>query len=187
MTGRGYTVDMETSAFTRAQAIDLIRVLHDGQMWDEAEGVNYVYGHLIPVMHTAVRLAEIDGRADVEVTACAALLHDSIEDVLLRTTGSLDKAVSWLITYGVPKPVVDVVVVVTMLPGETRAGYMTRVAADPQPEVRCVKVADNLFNSDPESLARMALTDPARAERLDGKYRRDRAILAQANRVIGHP
>lgn len=178
-------METRTQPFTREDAITLAGEIHVNQRWDD--DTSYLDGHLIPVMHLATRLAEIDGAADVEITAIAALFHDAIEDVLLKLCGSLDAAVEWLRVRGVPERALDVVVVVTMLPGETRVGYMTRVAASNLPEVRPLKTGDNLFNSDPKSLAKLALTQPQRAERLDGKYRRDRAILAQANQVLGRP
>ena len=56
---------------------------------------------------------------------------------------------------------------------------MIRVATSPIPEVRPTKKGDDLFNSDPVNLAIIALTNPGRANRMEAKYRRDRAILAE--------
>lgn len=176
---------MRSDVFVREDAETIARLLHADQQWDDTS--SYVDGHLIPVMWTAVRLAEIDGYAPVETVAVAALLHDSIEDVLLERTGSVAASVEWLEAHDVPADTVDVIVAVTQLPGESRAAYMTRVAAcaHVDPVVWCVKVADNLVNSCPAALAKTATVDPERAARLAAKYRSDRAILGQANLVLG--
>ncbi|MFJ1539219.1 HD domain-containing protein [Micromonospora chalcea] len=94
----------------------------------------------------------------------AGLLHDVVED----TPITLDD----LRAAGFPEDVVSAVDAVTRRDGETYMDMIRRAAADPLG--RLVKLADNANNSDPQ---RMALLDPADAERRGRRYAKARAVL----------
>ncbi|MEU7170237.1 HD domain-containing protein [Micromonospora tulbaghiae] len=114
----------------------------------------------------AAILAE-QGHGDHAVMA--GLLHDVVED----TPITLDD----LRAAGFPEAVVSAVDAVTRREGETYMDMVRRAAADPLG--RLVKLADNANNSDPQ---RMALLDPADAERLGRRYAKARAVLLAAER-----
>lgn len=154
---------------TVEKALALAGRYHDGQEWNV--GVPYVVGHLVPVVSLAMRIAEIDG-VDPIRTGIVAAFHDSIED----TEATRES----LLADGVDPELVAAIEVLTFDPDrETRREYMIRVATSPIPEVRPTKKGDDLFNSDPVNLAIIALNNPGRANRMEAKYRRDRAILAE--------
>lgn len=97
----------------------------------------------------------------------AGYLHDIVEDT--------DITLGRLRTMGFPEAVVRAVDAVTRRDGEPYMDLIARAAADPLG--RLVKLADNATNSDPE---RLALLDPATAERLWVKYARARQVLYDA-------
>jgi (p)ppGpp synthase/HD superfamily hydrolase len=130
--------------FTLDDAIALARMAHDGQT-DKA-GRPYIE-HPLRVMR----------RVDCEHEQMAAVLHDVLEDTPV-TADDLRSA-------GCPEAVVAAVHALTKRMGESLAQSMARAAADPIAAV--VKRADIADNSDP---ARLALLDPATADRLRGKY-----------------
>ncbi|MFE7871645.1 HD domain-containing protein [Micromonospora humida] len=94
----------------------------------------------------------------------AGLLHDVVED----TPTTLDD----LRAAGYPPVMVDAVDAVTRRPGEMYMDMIRRAATHPLG--RLVKLADNASNSDPE---RLALLDPATADRLRRRYEKARPVL----------
>ncbi|WP_435740119.1 HD domain-containing protein [Clavibacter nebraskensis] len=95
----------------------------------------------------------------------AALLHDVLEDT--------DVTADELLEAGIPRDAVDDVIAVTKVPGESMEAYFARVRA--RLWARRIKEADVEENTDPE---RLALLEPDTRTRLEGKYRRSRALLA---------
>lgn len=93
-----------------------------------------------------------------------ALLHDVVED------GEL--GLPELEAMGVSPQVLSAVDAVTKRPGEPYLDAVGRAAAHPLGRV--VKLADNADNADEE---RLAVLDPAEAERLRRKYELARAVL----------
>ncbi|MFF5567439.1 HD domain-containing protein [Streptomyces sp. NPDC012623] len=97
----------------------------------------------------------------------AAWLHDAIED------GALSRA--WLDGAALPAGVKAMVLAVTKRPGEPPEEYAARVLAVPGASL--IKEADLAHNADPD---RLAVLDPATAERLAAKYARMRRLLGSA-------
>lgn len=112
--------------------------------------------------HVAEVARRLERHGDEAVMA--GYLHDAVEDTAL-TLEDLRRA-------GFPEAVVRAVDAVTLRDGEEYMDLIARAAADPMG--RLVKIADNATNSDPE---RLALLDPATAERLRVKYARARQVL----------
>lgn len=94
----------------------------------------------------------------------AGYLHDIVEDT--------DITLADLEAFGFPWSVINAVDAVTLRDYETYLDMVRRAAQDPLG--RLVKLADNATNSDE---ARLALLDPATAERLRTKYARAREVL----------
>jgi (p)ppGpp synthase/HD superfamily hydrolase len=132
------------SSFTLEDAIALARTAHAGQT-DKA-GRPYIE-HPLRVMR----------RLDSEHEQMAAVLHDVLEDT---ATTAEDLRAS-----GCPEPIIAAVRALTKHPGEPLELAMARAATDPI--ARAVKRADIADNSDPD---RLAMLDPATAERLRRKY-----------------
>jgi (p)ppGpp synthase/HD superfamily hydrolase len=139
------------ASFTLDDAIVLARTAHAGQI-DKA-GRPYIE-HPLRVMR----------RVDGEHEQMAAVLHDVLEDTPV-TVDDLRSA-------GCPEAVIAAVQALTKQPGESLAQSMERAAADPIAAV--VKRADIADNSDP---ARLALLDPATANRLRSKYAESSRLL----------
>jgi (p)ppGpp synthase/HD superfamily hydrolase len=133
-----------STGFGVADAIALARRAHAGQT-DKA-GLPYIE-HPLRVMH----------RLGGEHEQMAAILHDILEDTPI-TEQDLRAA-------GCPEPVIAAVRALTKHPGEPLEDSMARAAASPI--AQAVKRADIADNSDP---ARLALLDPATAQRLRRKY-----------------
>ncbi len=111
-----------------------------------------------------VRAVALRLRFDGSHAVMAGLLHDIVEDT--------DITLNDLRRLGYPEDVVSAVDSVTQRPSEAYLDMVRRAAADPLG--RLIKLADNAHNSDP---ARLAVLDPATAERLRVKYERARQIL----------
>lgn len=144
----------EHPAFTLDEAIAPARGAHAGQTGKA--GRPYIE-HPLRVMRRLHR----------EHEQMAAVLHDVLEDTP-TTTEDLRAA-------GCPEPVITAVLALTKHPGEPLDQAMARAAADPI--ARAVKRADIADNSDSD---RLALLDPATAQRLRRKY-------ADSIRLLEHP
>lgn len=137
-------------------ARNLAKEAHAGGV--DKMGRDYFEFHLRPI---AESLAPFGWAA-----VAAGWLHDIIED-------THHTALS-LLAAGVPRFVVDAVVSVTRMPGETYPALITRSLANPLG--RIVKLADNTLNL--LGNAALALTDPVKAESLKhGRYLPARARL----------
>jgi (p)ppGpp synthase/HD superfamily hydrolase len=132
------------ASFTLDDAIAVARTAHAGQT-DKA-GRPYIE-HPLRVMR----------RVDGEHEQMAAVLHDVLEDTPIT--------VHDLRSVCCPEGVIAAIQALTKRPGESLAQSMERAAADPIAAI--VKRADIADNSDP---ARLALLDPATADRLRSKY-----------------
>ncbi|MBB5957768.1 hypothetical protein FHS29_004363 [Saccharothrix tamanrassetensis] len=142
---------MSDMPFTVDDAIRIARAAHDGQV--DKSGNQYI-GHPLRVM----------GRVSGEHARMAAVLHDVVEDTAVTAAD--------LLAAGCPAPVVDTVVALSHLPGESQDDYLRRVAADPVAvEVKRADIADNT------SPPRLALLDPATQDRLRAKYTRALDVL----------
>lgn len=95
-----------------------------------------------------------------------AVLHDAVED----SDGAV--TLESLTAAGAPPRVVAALDAITHPDGESNGDYWARVRANP--DALMVKRADIADNSDPD---RLALLEPAEAERLREKYRQARAAL----------
>ncbi|MBP2334238.1 HD domain-containing protein [Saccharothrix coeruleofusca] len=138
-------------AFTVADAVRIARAAHEGQV--DKSGRPYI-GHPLRVME----------RVTGDHARMAAVLHDVVEDTGVSAAD--------LLAAGCPRPVVDTVVALTHLPGESQEDYLSRVAADPVAVV--VKRADIADNTSPERMARL---DAATRTRLRDKYARALQLL----------
>lgn len=138
----------------------------------DKNGVPYV-AHLKAV-ELGVRV--FIGREAYEARA-AAWLHDTIEDHPDLAT------VQYLLNCGFPQTVVDAVVAVTKVKGETRNKYMNRIIAA-GPAAMYVKLADLLHNSRQD---RLALLDEETRIRLVTKYMPDKAkLMLELGIIDGH-
>jgi hypothetical protein len=97
----------------------------------------------------------------------AAFLHDVLEDT--ETTPAQLRAA------GIPDEVIEAVVALTKVDGESYEQAVERAATDPV--ARFVKRCDVEDNSDP---ARLALLDPPNRQRLVARYRSALAVLDRA-------
>jgi (p)ppGpp synthase/HD superfamily hydrolase len=138
--------------FTVDDAIRIARTAHQGQV--DKSGQPYI-GHPLRVM----------GRVSGPHARMAAVLHDVIEDTGVTAAE--------LLAAGCPPEVVDTVVVLTQLPGESQEDYLARVRTDPV--ALAVKLADIADNTSPP---RIAMLDPATQDRLRAKYARAVQLLS---------
>jgi (p)ppGpp synthase/HD superfamily hydrolase len=137
--------------FTVEDAVRLAHAAHDGQV--DKSGKPYI-GHPLRVMRG------VSG----DHAQMAAVLHDVVEDTPVTAAD--------LLAAGCPPHVVDTVVALSHLPGESQEDYLTRVVADPVAvEVKRADIADNL------SPHRIAQLDEATQERLRAKYARALHLL----------
>lgn len=123
---------------------------HEGQV-DKA-GVDYI-------KHPLAVAAKVDAIHE----KCVALLHDVIEDT--------DVTAQDLIEAGLPESVVEAVVAITKVEGESYDDYLSRVKANDL--ARVVKIADLRHNSDLSRLPEVTEKDKARVE----KYAKALAML----------
>jgi (p)ppGpp synthase/HD superfamily hydrolase len=137
--------------FTEADAVEIARAAHDGQL--DKSGKPYI-GHPMRVMSALTDPHE----------RMAAVLHDVIEDTPVTAAD--------LRAVGCPEPVVVAVVALSKTEGESQEDYLARVAANPM--AKSVKFADIADNSSP---ARLASLDEATRQRLIAKYTAARAYL----------
>ncbi|CAQ03345.1 hypothetical protein B5P19_15615 [Clavibacter sepedonicus] len=139
-------------------ARDIATRAHAGQV-DKA-GVPYIRHPIAVAARLLARYPDAPATAEA-----AALLHDVLEDT--------DVTADDLLTAGIPQEAVDIVVAVTKVPGESTEDYFARVRA--LLWSRRLKEADIDENTDPD---RLELLDPDTRTRMEGKYRRSRALLA---------
>lgn len=139
---------------TLDEVVALASRLHGGQM--DKSGRPYL-GHL-------ERTAEMVRRSGGNwVQEMAAWLHDSVEDT--------EATMSVLLACGVPRSVVDIVMVLTHVKGEPNEDYWASIRM--VPEAIPVKLADVYDNLDP---SRMCYLPQEAQTRLRRKYAN--AILA---------
>jgi (p)ppGpp synthase/HD superfamily hydrolase len=130
--------------FTLDEAIQVARRAHEGQL--DKSGRPYI-AHPLRVM----------GSLRGEHERMAGVLHDVVEDT--------DVTLEDLAEAGCPAEVLAAVDAVSKRPGEDRADYLARVAANPL--ALLVKRADIADNMSPDRLARL---DVETQERLRAKY-----------------
>jgi hypothetical protein len=130
---------------------------HQGQL-DKA-GAVYI-GH---PRRVARRVAACGGTVEQQA---AALLHDVLED-----TETTPEQLRWA---GIPDAVIETVIALTKIPGESHEQAVERPASDRV--ARLVKRCDIEDNTDPE---RLALLDPHTRQRLLARYRSALAILGR--------
>jgi (p)ppGpp synthase/HD superfamily hydrolase len=135
------------------KALVFATMAHHGQV--DLAGEDYIRHPL--------RVAERLKDEAPEVQA-AAWLHDVIEDTEWTAARMLDA--------GFPVEVVDAVVCLTKIEGETRTAYYERVKTNPI--ALKVKLADIADNADPD---RLAVLPVETAERLAAKYAAAEAVL----------
>jgi len=128
---------------------------HAGQV--DKIGVPYI-GHVRAV---AAGLAPFG-----ETAQMAGLLHDVLEDTKWTVEG--------LLGVGVPKPVVDIVQIVTKAPGVAYLGNLKTIVTSGSEVAVLVKIADNAHNSRPD---RAQFLSTEQRTRLKSKYAAAREIL----------
>lgn len=116
-----------------------------------------------PYVFHPFHLAE---RMPSEATACAALLHDVVED----TAVTFDD-----LAREFPSEVVRALRLLTHEPGVPYLDYVRNIAKDPV--ARAVKRADLMHNMDESRYAGSAAPDPAGLERRRKKYAAALAII----------
>ncbi|MSS57638.1 HD domain-containing protein [Erysipelotrichaceae bacterium Oil+RF-744-GAM-WT-6] len=127
------------------KAKEIARKAHLGQK-DKA-GEDYIY-------HPLWVSAHVDG----EKTKTAALLHDVLEDTSVTSKD--------LLNQGIPREIVNSVIVLTRKSGEDYFDYIKRVKKDPV--ARQVKIADLKHNIDLSRLPKVTEEDIKRNK----KYRK---------------
>jgi (p)ppGpp synthase/HD superfamily hydrolase len=183
---------------TVEETIEIVRLLHAGQV--DFGGQPYI-DHLLAVMGNLP-----PGSPDRRIKA--ALLHDSLEDVVLDRGTPQERRFTAddLRAWGYGEDVVRIVIGVTKkehdpsrYAGLSREERAARVDADYLDAIRAmaaegdldvmeVKRADNLHNGDPSRdrfLTRPA--DLARSARLRARYEASAEILTQAIDALGCP
>lgn len=138
---------------TLERAIEIAAAAHAGQ--SDKAGQPYIL-HPLRVM---LRLDQPNERM-------AAVLHDVVEDTPVT--------LAQLAAEGFPAAVLDAVVALTKLPGETRIDAARRAAANPV--ALEVKLADNAENMDLSRISSPTNKDFARIE----EYKAVRALLLAA-------
>jgi (p)ppGpp synthase/HD superfamily hydrolase len=128
---------------------------HAGQV--DKIGVPYI-GHVRAV---AAGLAPFG-----EIAQMAGLLHDVLEDTKWTVEG--------LLGVGVPKPVVDIVQIVTKTPGVAYLGKLKTIVTSGNEVAVLVKIADNAHNSRSD---RAQFLSTEQRTRLKSKYAAAREIL----------
>jgi hypothetical protein len=131
---------------------------HQGQL-DKA-GAAYI-GHPRRVAQ------QVAARGGTDEQQAAALLHDVLEDI--------EATPEQLRTAGIPDVVIEAVIALTKVDGESYEQAVERAASDRV--ARLVKRCDIEDNTDPE---RLALLDPHTRQRLVARYRSALAILDRA-------
>lgn len=127
------------------KAEEIARKAHLGQK-DKA-GVDYIY-------HPLWVSAHVDG----EKAKTAALLHDVLEDTSVTSKD--------LLNQGIPREIVNSVIVLTRKPGEDYFDYVKRVKKDPV--ARLVKISDLKHNMNLSRLQKITEEDIKRSK----KYRK---------------
>ncbi|MEV3903733.1 guanosine-3',5'-bis(diphosphate) 3'-pyrophosphohydrolase [Mycobacterium sp. NPDC050551] len=112
----------------------------------------------------------VAGRVDTAQAKAAALLHDVIEDSPVTAAD--------LVAEGIPRAVVDCVILLTRRDDVPDADYYRAINAHPL--ARVVKMADLADNSDAARLAQ--IPEPKQSE-LRAKYRRAYTALGEPERA----
>ena len=126
---------------------------HEGQF---DKGGNPYILHPLKVMHYL--------KTDDEELQCIALGHDLIED----TFPSVEVGESVLRAHGISDRVIDGIIALTKVPGESFEAYKAKVMANP--DAVKVKKADLRHNSDIRRLRGVTAKDLARVERYQNFY-----------------
>lgn len=121
----------------------------------------------IPYIFHPIHLAE---QMDSEITVCAALLHDVVED----TDITLEE-----LQQEFPKEIIDVVALLTHQPKEDYFDYVRRMRKNYA--ARLVKLADLEHNSDESRLSEAVDITEKRKELWRVKYEKAHAILMESD------
>jgi (p)ppGpp synthase/HD superfamily hydrolase len=143
-----------TNLITLAESF--ARAAHDGQF--DKVGADYIH-------HPAAVAANVERLGGTATQIAAAWLHDVVEDTSVTADDLAEQF---------PAAIVEAVVAVTKVDGESTAGYFARVAANPDAVV--VKVADLAHNTEPSRVAKL---DAATRKRLAKKYEQAYAMLTE--------
>lgn len=141
------------------KAMNLAYAAHHGQL--DKGGAPYIFHPY----HLAEQMPD-------EITACAALLHDVVED----TPVTLEELAAEF-----PKEVVGAVRLLTYDPAVDYLDYIRAIQTNPV--ARAVKLADLEHNSDQTRLTGDTNVPEERRIRWQEKYRRARAILENLKRT----
>lgn len=141
------------------KAMNMAYKAHDGQK--DRNGAPYIFHPY----HVAESMPE-------EMTACAALLHDTVEDTDM-TIGDIEAEF--------PAGVADTVRLMTHEAGVEYTDYIRRLKDDPA--ARMVKLSDLAHNSDQSRFVSDSVSEEKR-EKLRKKYESARAVLNEDFRII---
>lgn len=137
------------------KATNIAYKAHEGQL--DRSGIPYIFHPY----HVAEQMKD-------ELTCCAALLHDVIEDT--------DLTADDLRSGGIPESVIEVVLLLTHDDGTDYFDYVRRLA--PNPYARAVKLADLAHNSDPTRMNDTSESPEKISERMK-KYAAAKQILTE--------
>jgi len=143
-----------------AQMLLVIATKFDG-IFDKA-GSPYIL-HCLKVMHYS--------RSEDEEVQCICLGHDIIEDIF---TGNIDNGVMFLKMHGFTHRIINGIVCMTKVPGETYEQYKAKVGSNPDSVI--AKKADLRHNSDIKRLKGVTPKDIARTIRYHEFYQELEAI-----------
>ncbi len=139
------------------KAMEIAYQAHHGQK--DAGGVPYVFH--------AIHLAE---QMKDEITTCAALLHDVVEDTNI-TLEMLQK--------DFPKEVIELVSLLTHIPGEDYFDYIRKIQKNHGATL--IKLADLAHNSDESRLSGSSSVSEEKKKAWRIKYEKARRILNEEN------
>lgn len=139
------------------KAMEIAYHAHHGQK--DAGGVPYVF-HAI---HVAEQMEE-------EITTCAALLHDVVED----TSVTLE-----MLQEDFPDEVVELVSLLTHIPGEDYFEYIKKIQKNHRATV--IKLADLAHNSDESRLSGSSSVSEEKKRAWRIKYEKARKILNEGS------
>lgn len=137
------------------KATNIAYKAHEGQL--DRSGIPYIFHPY----HVAEQMKD-------ELTCCAALLHDVIEDT--------DLTADDLRSGGIPESVIEVVLLLTHDDGTDYFDYVRRLA--PNPYAKAVKLADLAHNSDPTRMNDTSESPEKISERMK-KYAAAKQILTE--------
>lgn len=145
---------MSSKSSNLSRMLLLVTTKFDGIV--DKGGAPYVL-HLLKVMHYT--------KSEDEDIQCIALGHDLIEDIF---DGNVPYGIEFLRTAGFNSRIIDGIVAMTKVPGESYEDYKAKVKSNP--DAIKVKMADLRHNTDIRRLKGVSEKDTARTARYHQFY-----------------